>query len=92
MGPLSHGGGSSEVGEELEAEAHHKVPDVSGHLGPGDEDSPEDHSQDCVEGVANVPQPRTHTWDTLDISCPAKPVKCKTTIYNNISIDFFPPV
>lgn len=60
MGSLSHGGGSSEVGEELEAEAHHKVPDVSGHLRPGDEDSPEDHSQDCIEGVANVPQPRTH--------------------------------
>lgn len=63
MAPLSHGGGSSEVGEELEAEAHHKVPDVSGHLGPGDEDSPDDDSQDCVEGITNVPQPRTQTGD-----------------------------
>lgn len=62
---LSHGGGSSEVGEEFEAEAHHKVPDVSGHLGSGDEDSPDDHRQDCVEGVTNVPQPRMQTQDTL---------------------------
>lgn len=60
---LSHGGGSSEVGEEFEAEAHHKVPDVSGHLGPGDEDSPDDDRQDCVEGVANVPQPRMQRRD-----------------------------
>lgn len=61
---LSHGGGSSEVGEEFEAEAHHKVPDVSGHLGSGDEDSPDDHRQDCIEGVTNVPQPRVQTPDT----------------------------
>lgn len=54
---LSHGGGSSEVGEEFEAEAHHKVPDVSGHLGSGDEDAPNEHHQDGVEGVADVPQP-----------------------------------
>ena len=56
---LSHGGGSSEVGEELEAEAHHKVPDVSGHLRAGNEDAPDEHHQDCVEGVADVPQPET---------------------------------
>lgn len=54
---LSQGGRSSEVGQELEAEAHHKVPDVSGHLGPGDENPPDDHRQDGVEGVTNVPQP-----------------------------------
>lgn len=54
---LSHGGGSSEVRQELEAEAHHEVPDVSGHLGSGDEDAPDEHHQDGVEGVADVPQP-----------------------------------
>ncbi len=66
-GSLSHGGGSSEVGEEFEAEAHHKVPDVSGHLGSGDEDAPDEHHQNGVEGVADVPQPGkqtdTHNWD-----------------------------
>lgn len=56
-GSLSHGGGSSEVGEEFEAEAHHEVPDVPGHLGAGDEDAPDEHHQDGVEGIADVPQP-----------------------------------
>lgn len=55
-GSLSHGGGSFEVGEEFEAEAHHEVPDVPGHLGSGDEDAPNEHHQDGVEGVADVPQ------------------------------------
>ena len=54
---VSHGGGSPEVGEELEAKADHKVPDVSGHLGAGDEDAPKEHHQDSVEGIADVPQP-----------------------------------
>lgn len=56
---LSHGGGRSEVGEELEAEADHKVPDVPGHLGASHEDAPDDHRQDGVERVADVPQPGT---------------------------------
>lgn len=54
-GSLSHGGGSSEVGEEFEAEAHHKVPDVSGHLRAGDEHPPDENDQQGVEGVADVP-------------------------------------
>lgn len=54
---LSHGGGGSEVGEEFEAEAHHEIPDVSGHLGSGDENAPDEHHQDGVEGIADVPQP-----------------------------------
>lgn len=29
---VSHGAGSSEIGEELEAQADDEVPDVSGHL------------------------------------------------------------
>lgn len=61
---LSQGGRSSEVGQELEAQAHHKVPDVSGHLGPGDENPPEDHRQDGVEGVTDVPQPGRTDGDT----------------------------
>ena len=54
---VSHGARRSEVREELEAEADHKVPDVSGHLGAGDEHPPDQHHQDSVEGVADVPQP-----------------------------------
>lgn len=46
---LSHGGGGSEVGEELKAEADHEVPNVPGHLGASYENSPEDHRQDGVE-------------------------------------------
>lgn len=65
LASLSHGGGGSEVGEEFEAEAHHKVPDVSGHLRSGDEDPPDDHRQDCIEGVTNVPQPRMQRRDTV---------------------------
>ena len=53
---VSHGGGSPEVGEELEAQADHKVPDVPGHLGACDEDTPKEHHQDGVEGIADVPQ------------------------------------
>lgn len=55
-GSLSHGGGGSEVGEKFEAEAHHEVPDVSGHLGSGNENTPDEHHQDGVEGVTDVPQ------------------------------------
>lgn len=57
LSPLSHGGGRSEVREEFETEAHHKVPDVSGHLGPGYKDAPNEHHQDGVEGVTDVSQP-----------------------------------
>lgn len=53
---LSHGGGSSEVGEEFVTEADHKIPDVSGHLRAGNEDSPDEDNQDGVESVADVPQ------------------------------------
>jgi len=66
--PLSHGGGGSEVGEELEAQAHHEVPDVAGHLGAGDEDAPEEHHQDGVEGVADVPQPAEHKHNGVQAS------------------------
>lgn len=59
-GSLSNSGGSSEVREEFEAEVHHKIPDVSRHLGPGNEDAPDEHHQDCIEGIADVPQPGTH--------------------------------
>lgn len=65
-GSLSHGGGSSEVREEFETEAHHKVPDVAGHLGPGDEDAPDENHQDGVEGVADVPQPGGTVTETQD--------------------------
>ncbi len=64
---LSHGGGSSEVGKELETEADHKVPDVSGHLGAGDEDAPDEHHQDGVEGIADVPQPGKTDTQMRDI-------------------------
>lgn len=50
------GAGRTEVGEKLKTEADHKVPDVSGHLGAGDEDPPDENDQHGVEGVANVPQ------------------------------------
>lgn len=62
---LSHGGGSSEVGEEFVTEAHHEIPDVSGHLGPGNEDSPDENNQDGVEGVADIPQSGKQNWDKL---------------------------
>ena len=52
--------GRSEVGEELEAEADHKVPDVACHLGAGDEDAPDEDQQGGVEGVADVPQPEKY--------------------------------
>lgn len=54
---VSHGGGRPEVGEELEAEAHHEVPDVAGHLRAGDEDPPDEDQEQRVEGVVDVPQP-----------------------------------
>lgn len=54
---LSHGGGSSEVGQELEAETDHEIPDVPGHLRTSDEDAPDHHHQEGVEGVADVPEP-----------------------------------
>jgi len=66
LGPcsVSHGGGRPEVGEELEAEADHKVPDVPGHLGAGDEEAPKEHHQDGVEGIADVPQPGDTSGET----------------------------
>ena len=57
MASVFHGAGRSEVGQELEAEADDKVPDVSAHLGPRDEHSPDEHDQDRVERIADVPQP-----------------------------------
>ena len=45
------------MGEELEAESHHEVPDVVGHLGAGDEHPPDEDEEQRVEGVADVPQP-----------------------------------
>lgn len=57
MDSVSHGAGGSEIGEELEAQADDKVPDVSGHLRTGDEDAPDQNYQDGVESIANVPQP-----------------------------------
>lgn len=55
---VSHGAGSSEIGEEFEAQADDEVPDVSGHLWTGDEDAPDQYYQDGVESIANVPQPK----------------------------------
>ena len=54
---VSHGARRSEVREELEAEADHKVPDVSGHLGAGDEHPPEKDQRQGVESVTDIPQP-----------------------------------
>lgn len=53
---VGYGAGCAEVGEELETEADHKVPDVSGHLGAGDKHPPDENHQQGVEGVADVPQ------------------------------------
>lgn len=53
---VGYGAGRPEVREELEPEADHKVPDVSGHLGASDEDPPDEDDQQGVEGVADVPQ------------------------------------
>ena len=53
------------MGEELEAESHHEVPDVVGHLGAGDEHPPDEDEEQRVEGVADVPQPgriKQHQW------------------------------
>ena len=60
MDSVFHGAGCSEIGQELKAEADHNVPDVPGHLGPSDEHSPDEHDQDRVERVADVPQPETY--------------------------------
>lgn len=57
MASVPEGARCPEVGQELVAEAHHKVPDVSSHLRPRDEDAPDDHEQGGVERVADVPQP-----------------------------------
>lgn len=38
---VSHGAGGSEIRQELEAQADHEVPDVSGHLRAGDENAPD---------------------------------------------------
>ena len=57
MWSVGQGAGRPEVGEELEAEADHKVPDVPGHLGAGDEHPPDEHQQQRVEGIADIPQP-----------------------------------
>lgn len=54
---MPEGAGCPEVGQELVAEAHHKVPDVSSHLRPGDEDAPDDDEEGGVERVPDVPQP-----------------------------------
>lgn len=54
---MPEGAGCPEVGQELVAEAHHKVPDVSSHLRPGDEDAPDDDEEGGVECVPDVPQP-----------------------------------
>lgn len=53
---VGYGAGCAEVGEELETEADHKVPDVSGHLWAGDKHPPDENDQQGVEGVADVPQ------------------------------------
>lgn len=53
---MPEGAGCPEVGQELVAEAHHKVPDVSSHLRPCDEDAPDDHEEGGVECVSDVPQ------------------------------------
>lgn len=58
---MSESAGCSEVGQELEAEAHHEVPDVARHLRSGDEHSPDDHHQQRVERVADVSQSTTAT-------------------------------
>lgn len=54
---MPEGAGCPEVGQELVAEAHHKVPDVSSHLRPRDENAPDDHQEGGVECVSDVPQP-----------------------------------
>lgn len=54
---MPEGAGCPEVGQELVAEADHKVPDVSSHLRPRDEDAPDDHEEGGVERVSDVPQP-----------------------------------
>lgn len=56
-GSVSHGAGCPEVGQELETQADHEVPDVARHLRSCDEDTPDQDHQDCVEGVADVSQP-----------------------------------
>lgn len=60
-GSVGQGAGRSEVGEELEAEADHEVPDVARHLRPGNEHPPDDHHQQRVERVADVSQSATIT-------------------------------
>lgn len=52
---VSHCAGGSEVGEELVTQTNHKVPDVSCHLWPCDEDAPDQDHEDRVEAIANVP-------------------------------------
>lgn len=54
---FSQSAGCAEIGEELETEADHKVPDVSGHLRSCNKHSPDENYQHCVEYVADVPQP-----------------------------------
>lgn len=64
---VGYGAGRAEVGQELETEADHKVPDVSGHLGAGDEDPPDEDNQHGVEGVADVPQSWRQGENTVSV-------------------------
>lgn len=53
---VGQGAGCTEVREKLETEADNKVPDISGHLGAGDEHPPDENHQQGVESVADVSQ------------------------------------
>ena len=57
MVSVPEGAGCPEVGKKLVAEAHHKVPDVSSHLWPCNENAPDDHKKGGVERISDVPQP-----------------------------------
>lgn len=56
MASVPEGAGCPEVGKELVAEAHHKVPDVSSHLWPCNENAPDDHKEGGVECISDIPQ------------------------------------
>lgn len=74
---VGQGAGGAEVGQELEAEADHKVPDVSGHLRAGDEHSPDKHHKHGVEGVADVPQPERITRRRKEVEKKTKRVNVR---------------
>lgn len=51
---VSQGAGRPEIGQELVAQADHKIPDVAGHLWASDKYTPDEDQENGVEGIADV--------------------------------------